>query len=144
MRYIYLSYDEAIIIHEKTILHSGGGMFSHIDTGKLDSVLQNIQNDDYYPTFVDKLTHLFYCTCQFHCFADGNKRLSITLSAQFLLKNGYMSVAKSFFTETENISYHVASGKINKELLHRILTAIMEGYFEDDESLKLEILDAIK
>lgn len=144
MGYIYLSFDEALRIHEKTIEHSGGGISSHIDIGKLDSVLQNIQNDDYYPTFVDKLTHLFYCTCQFHCFADGNKRLSIVLSAQFLLKNGYMSVAKSFFIETENISYHVAAGKIDKELLHKILTAIMEGSYEQDESLKLEILEAIK
>lgn len=56
-------------------------------------------------------------TCEFHCFADGNKRLAITLSAQFLLFNGYMSVAKNFFAITENISYHVAAGKINKDLL---------------------------
>lgn len=66
------------------------------------------------------------------------------MSAQFLLKNGYMSVAKTFFLETENISYHVAAGKINKELLHKILTAIMKGSYEEDESLKLEIFEAIK
>lgn len=144
MGYIYISFEEALKIHEKTVKHSGGGVHSHIDTGKLDSVLQNIQNDLYYPTFVDKLTHLFYCTCQFHCFADGNKRLSIVLSAKFLLNNGYMSVANTFFVETENISYHVAAGKISKDLLHKILTAIMEGSYETDESLKLEILDAIK
>ena len=40
-----------------------------------------------YPTFESKLTHLFFCVCKFHCFADGNKRLAITLSAQFLLLN---------------------------------------------------------
>lgn len=51
-------------------------------------------------------THLFYCTCEFHCFADGNKRLAITLSAQFLLFNGYMAVAKNFFAITENIGAH--------------------------------------
>ena len=34
-----------------------------------------------YPTFESKLTHLFFCVCKFHCFADGNKRLAITLSA---------------------------------------------------------------
>jgi len=111
--------------------------------GRLESVLEHIQNDDYYPNFVDKLTHLFFCACEFHCFVDGNKRIAITLSAQFLLLNGYMSVAKTFFAEMENISYHVASGKIDKELLHKILTGVLDGTYDTDESLKLEIYNAI-
>ena len=90
-----------------------------------------------------KLTHLFFCTCEFHCFAGGNKRLAITLSAQFLLFNGYMAVAKNFFAEMENISYQVAAGKINKELLHRIMTAIMDGTYNSDKELKLDIYNAI-
>lgn len=55
-----------------------------------------------------------------------------------------MSVAKNFFAITENISYHVASGKINKDLLHEIMTAIMDGTYENDEELKLKILNAIQ
>lgn len=140
---VYITLDQAKAIHAKTIAYSGGGTYEHFDLGRLDSVLVNIQNDDYYPTFVDKLTHLFYCTCEFHCFADGNKRLAITLSAQFLLFNGYMAVAKNFFAVTENISYYVAAGKIKKELLHKIMTAIMDGTYESDETLKLEIFNAI-
>ena len=139
----YISLESARKIHSLTITHSGGGIYEHIDLGRLDSVLTNIQNDDYYPTFIDKLTHLFFCTCQFHCFADGNKRLAITLSAQFLLINGYMAVAKHFFEITENISYQVAAGKISKELLRRILTAIIKNTYNDDEELKLEIFNAI-
>lgn len=139
----YISLTNAQEIHRLTIAHSGGGIYEYLDLGKLDSVLTNIQNDDYYPTFVDKLTHLFYCTCQFHCFADGNKRLAITLSAQFLLINGYMSAAKHFFEITENISYQVAAGKIDKELLRRILAAIMENTYDEDEELKLDIFNAI-
>ena len=139
----YISLASAQEIHRLTILHSGGGIYASLDLGRLDSVLTSIQNDDYYPTFVDKLTHLFYCTCQFHCFADGNKRLAITLSAQFLLINGYLSVAKHFFEITENISYQVAAGKINESLLHRILTAIMQNTYDTDEELKLDIFNAI-
>jgi len=139
----YFTLEEAINIHRLTISHSGGGMLGHYDLGRLDSVLQNIQNDDYYPSFVDKITHLFYCTCEFHCFADGNKRIAITLSAQFLLINGYMSVAKSFFTTMENISYHVAAGKINKDLLHKIMDEILKGTYDENEELKIEILNAI-
>lgn len=140
---IYLTLDQAVVIHEKTITYSGGGTYEPLDTGKLDSVLQHIQNDDYYPSFVDKLTHLFFCTCEFHCFADGNKRLAITLSTQFLLFNGYLGVAQNFMSITENISYHVAAGRIKKDLLHKIMTAIMDGTYHIDEELKLEILNAI-
>jgi death on curing protein len=141
---IYLTLEQAEAIHRKTIQYSGGGTYEALDVGRLDGVLQHIQNDDYYPSFVDKLTHLFFSTCQFHCFADGNKRLAITLSLQFLLFNGYMGIAKNFMAITENISYHVAAGKIDKELLHEIMTAIMDGTYDSDEELKLEILHAIE
>ena len=140
---VYLTLEQAKAIHAKTIEYSGGGTYEHFDLGRLDSVLMNIQNDDYYPTFIDKIIHLFYCTCEFHCFADGNKRLAITLSAQFLLFNGYMAVAKNFFAITENISYYVAAGKIRKDLLHRIMTAIIDGTYDSDEELKLDIFNAI-
>lgn len=140
----YITLEQAIDIHSKTVQYSGGGAYGHFDLGKLESVLQHIQNDDYYPEFVDKLTHLFFCTCEFHCFEDGNKRLAITLSAYFLLLNGYMAVAKNFFTITENISYHVAAGKIDKVLLHKIMLAILDGTYEFDEELKLEIVNALE
>lgn len=141
---VYITLDQAKEIHRKTIQYSGGGIYEHLDLGRLDSVLKNIQNNDYYPTFEDKITHLFYCTCEFHCFADGNKRLAITLSAQFLLNNGYLAVAKRFFAVMENISYHVAAGKINKEMLHRIIVSVMKGTYDSDEELKLAIIDAIQ
>ena len=140
---IYITLGQAKIIHQKTIQYSGGGTYEHLDLGRLDSVLEHIQNDDYYPNFVDKITHLFFCTCQFHCFADGNKRLAITLCAQFLLLNGYMVIAKDFFRVMENISYQVAAGKIDKNLLHKIMQAIMDQTYDLDEELKLEIYHAI-
>ena len=100
----YISIEEALEIHKKTIMHSGGGDVGELDIGKLDSVLQHIQNDEYYPTFLDKLQHLFYCACQFHCFVDGNKRIAIVLTAMFLLKNGYLAIANVYFREMENIN----------------------------------------
>jgi len=42
----------------------------------------------------------------------------------------------------ENISYHVAAGKINKDLLHDIICAVISDSM-DDEELKLKILNAI-
>ena len=139
----YITLEDAIAIHEKTVDNSGGGVLGHLDLGKLESVLEHIQNDDYYPTFVDKITHLFFCACEFHCFEDGNKRIAITLSLQFLLINGYLGVAQTFLSEMENISYHVASGEINKDLLHDIMDSIMRGSYQTDESIKLAIFNAI-
>ena len=141
---VYITLDQAIDTHRKTIQYSGGGAYEHLDLGKLDSVLQHIQNDVYYPAFEDKMTHLFFCACKFHCFADGNKRIAITLCVQFLLLNGYMAVANRFFIDMENISYHVAAGRIDKDLLHRIIVAVMDGTYDSDEELKLAIFEAIQ
>ena len=142
-RFIYITPEQARITHKKTIQYIGGGTLEELDFEKLESVLCNIQNDDWYPTFVDKLTHLFFCTCQFHSFADGNKRLAITLYTLFLLLNGYLSIAETFLSKTENISLNVAASKIDKELLHKIMEAIMNGSYDEDEALKLEIYNAI-
>ena len=138
----YLTLDQAVDIHRITVEVSGGGALGILDTGKLESVLCHMQNDDYYPTFADKLAHLFFCTCQFHCFQDGNKRIAIALSAHFLLINGYLFIVPGFIRKMENISYHVAAGSIDKELLHEIVAAILDGN-DENEALKLKILQAI-
>nr|WP_296042272.1 Fic family protein [uncultured Blautia sp.] len=140
---VYITPEQARVTHAKTIEYSGGGALEELDFEKLEAVLYNIQNDDWYPTFVDKLTHLFFCTCQFHCFRDGNKRLAITLSTLFLLLNGYLGIAQTFLAKTENISLNVAASRINKELLHKIMTAIMNDTYDADEALKLEIYNSI-
>ncbi|MBW1902165.1 MAG: type II toxin-antitoxin system death-on-curing family toxin [Deltaproteobacteria bacterium] len=142
MPIIYPTIDQAIEVHRKTVEVSGGGVLGHLDMGRLESVLAHIQNDDYYPTFEEKLTHLFHCACKFHCFQDGNKRIAISLGAQFLLFNGYVFVARKFIQEMENITFHVAADRIGKQLLREIINAIINGD-EDNEELKLKILNAI-
>ena len=140
----YITESQAIEVHKKTIEYSGGGDLGVVNIGYLYSALEHIQNDDYYPTFEDKLVHIIWSINRNHSFSDGNKRLSITLGAQFLLLNGYMFCVKRFMYEMENISYHVAAGKIDKDLLLRIMTALMDGTYEHDEELKLEIINAIR
>lgn len=139
----YISLEEALEIHRMTIEKSGGGDYGELDRGRLDSVLTHIQNDDYYPTFLEKLEHLFYCACKFHCFTDGNKRIAITLSAMFLLKNGYIGIANVFFREMENISYHVAAGHIDESLLTEILDNILRDTYDINEEIKLKVFNAI-
>lgn len=143
MALTYLTLEQAIDVHRKTVEVSGGGALGHLELGTLEGVLAHIQNDDYYPTFEEKLTHLFFSACKFHCFQDGNKRIAITLCAQMLLLNGYLYCASSFLREMENISYHVAAGNIDKALLHDLITAHLAEE-SDDESLKLRVLNAIE
>ena len=142
MAVIYLTIEQAIDTHRKTVEVSGGGMLEHLDLGKLESVLEHIQNDEYYPTFEDKLTHLFFSANKFYCFADGNKRIAITLCTQMLLFNGYLYCTSRFLHEMENVSYHVAAGNIDKDLLHEIITAFLAEEM-DDEGLKLKIVNAM-
>ena len=143
MPLVYLTLEQALETQRKTIDVSGGGLHGEIDVGKLESVLQHIQNDDYYPTFEDKLTHLFFCANKFHCFLDGNKRIAISLCAQMLLINGFVFRVSPFIREMENISYHVAAGRIDKELLKDIIHAVLYDEYDCDEALKLRVLGAI-
>jgi death-on-curing protein len=135
---IYISNEQAEEMHRETVRLSGGGSYDILHIGYLYSVLEHIQNDDYYPTFEDKLTHLIWSINKNHSFADGNKRLSITLGAQFLLFNGYLYCLERFLREMENISYHLAASHIDKKLLQRFIHSFLENEIDFDEELKLE------
>lgn len=140
---IYIDIEQAVSIHKKTVAVSGGGSSDILNIGLLESVLHHIQNDDYYPTFEEKLTHLIFAVNKNHSFSDGNKRISISLGIQFLNLNGYLYCLARFITEMENISYHLAAGLIEKELLQRVIHSILENERDYDESLKLELLSII-
>jgi len=140
---IYISNKQAEHTHQKTIEFSGGGNLSVLNIGYLFSALELIQNDDYYPTFEDKLVHLIWSINRNHAYSDGNKRLSITLGVQFLSLNGYLFCMERFLHEMENISYHLAAGRIEKELLAEIVHSFLENEEDFSEDLKLKLLLAI-
>lgn len=141
-KFIYISLEQAIQTHHLTVAISGGGTTDILDVKRLENALEFIQNDDYYPTIADKVTHLCYSACNCHCFADGNKRIALTLSMQFLMLNGYLYCCKDFLNNMENIILNVASSKISKELLKEIFVAIINDDF-DNEALQLKIFEAI-
>ena len=141
---IYIeSIEEVIAIHKKTVKVSGGGAVGVISTHSLEAALEHMKNDDYYPTFIDKLNHLVYIANKSHCFQDGNKRIAISLGMKFLLNNGYLLVIQKFAYQMEMVSYQLAAGKIDKDLLHEIITSIVneDGY---SDSLKIKIANSIK
>lgn len=116
-------------------------MLGVLSTHSLEAAIEHIQHDDYYPTFIDKLTHLFYVANKSHCFKDGNKRIAISLGMKFLLTNGYLFVIQKFARNMEMVSYQLAAGKIDKELLHDIIDSILneEDYSDFQNSYTIGI-----
>lgn len=63
----YLSLDEAIILHND-IMEAMNGLqgYNKSRISYLESALTHIQNDEFYPSFLDKLTHLIFSCVEFH------------------------------------------------------------------------------
>jgi death-on-curing protein len=139
---LYFDAQHAVDVHDWIIEHSGG-LTGIKDLGQLESILQHIQNSDYYPTFDAKLTHLIFGINKFHAFNDGNKRSSLALGAYFLTLNGYDYCVQQFVLQMENIVVAVAEGLVNKALLQRVVVSLIE---EDDfsDDLKLELLESME
>jgi len=112
------------------------------EIGFLDSTLEHIQNNDYYPSFEEKLKHLVYAVNKFHPFTDGNKRSSLVLGAYFLQLNGYGYCVNRFVQEMEEIVVWLAEGKITDTLLLEIIHSIIQEE-EFSESLKLKIIESV-
>lgn len=139
--WIYFTTEYAIAEHD-WIIENSGGMPGTKDVGTIDSVLEHIQNDLYYPTFEEKLCHIVFLIIKLHAFNDGNKRSSLVLGSYFLEINGYEYCVNSFTQRMENIVVWVAEGLITKELLQKLITSILIDD-EFSESLKLELLEAV-
>lgn len=141
LRTIYFDLPHAVATHDWIIEHSGG-LAGSKDIGQLESILEHIQNDDYYPEIEDKVTHLVFSVNKFHAFNDGNKRSSLALGAYFLEINGFGYLVRRFIIEMENIAVWVADNFIGKELLRIIISSIL---YEDDfpEAIKLAIYEAV-
>jgi death on curing protein len=137
---LYFNVDHAIQVHDWIIVQSGG-MAGINNPGQLESSLTHLQNDDYYPEFVDKLTYLIFALVKFHVFSDGNKRSGIALGTYFLELNGY-SITKKFVMEMENIVVWLAENKIKEDLLKDLIESLI---YEDDysEELKLRLFLAV-
>ena len=141
MDYLYFDLQHAVTVHDE-IINATGGLHGLINIGLLESALEHIKNDIYYPCIEDKATHLLFSINKNHAFQDGNKRSSLALSAYFLEINGFSFCVRKFIIELENIVVSVADNLINKELLKEIITSII---YDDDysEDLKIKIFRAL-
>jgi death-on-curing protein len=141
MAFIYFDTQHAIDIHDQIIIESGG-LHGIINRGLIESVIEHVKNEGYYPELEHKLTHLFFSVNKNHAFQDGNKRSAIVLSAYFLEINNYSFKIQRFITEMENVAVDVADNRIDRDLLFDIITSLL--YEEDySEELKLKIIYAL-
>lgn len=103
--------------HQKIIDETGG--LSGIRNERLDSVLEHIKNDSYYPSFEEKLCHLVFSVAENHSFQDGNKRSSIVLGSLFLKVNGYPDeVINDFIQKMEALVLMLVEKEICKDDLN--------------------------
>lgn len=138
---LYFDASHAIGVHDWIIEYSGG-LHGTKNIGQLESVLEHVQNDIYYPSFEEKLNHLVFAINKFHAFNDGNKRSSIVLGSYFLELNGYDYCVQDFIIKMENITVWLAESKITKELLLKLISCIIMEE-EYSETLMLELICAV-
>lgn len=138
-----------------TINQKSGGGTKYINQRDQDFIGAFLQEENYRREFTDALRDfvdmgnakygLYTDKIYQSIFKEKAKeyRQVLKLSELFLLQNGYLGIAQTFLAKMENISLNVAASKIDKDLLHKILTAIMNETYDGDEELKLEIYNSI-
>lgn len=135
----YLTLEVAYNEHQKIIDKTGG--LPGIRNGRLDSVLEHIQNDSYYPLFEDKLCHLVFSVAENHSFQDGNKRSSIVLGSLFLKINSYPDeVINDFIQKMEALVLMLVEKEICKDDLNGYIYFIInQEEMPEDLSEPLEV-----
>ena len=83
----YPSIEDVLIAHQLVIARYGGSQGLR-DRGGLESALARPQTG-YYEDIIQEAAALWESLSQNHPFLDGNKRVSITVTAAFLRVNGY-------------------------------------------------------
>ena len=139
---IYFDLPHALEVHDIVIEKSGG--LKGYDPQKvqmLESALAHIQNDNYYPTFLDKITYLLFAVNKNHAFLDGNKRTSLALASYFLEVNGYDYCIKEFQEQMEDIVVRVAKNTVSKDLLKDLIEDILMQ--EKREATQMALIRAL-
>jgi len=137
----YFTYEKLLAIHDK-VLAVSGGMAGVKDEGLLRGPVEFIQDDNYYPTFSDKITHLVYSLVKNHGFNDGNKRTALAAGGLLLMLNGYDDFIGYYFLMFEQVMVLVADNGLSKVQLS-VLVKDMVEFGELSESSKVMIVEAL-
>ncbi len=112
----YLTIDEALEIYRR-VMQQAGGAVGISDIGALESAVaqprMTFDQEDLYPTIVEKASALGFSLIQNHPFVDGNKRAGHAAMETFLVLNGYEIDAP--VDEQVRIILQVATGEAKRE-----------------------------
>ena len=133
----YLSRDAVLALHRRIIETSGGSMGVRDYSGLESAVAQphmTFDDQDLYPTFVEKAAALCFSLIQNHPFVDGNKRVGHAAMEVFSILNGYTIDAT--VDAQEQLILGIASGDVSREQLVKWLTAHIRELDDAERSLK--------
>lgn len=122
----FLTRDQILSLHE-ALIDEFGGIHGLRDEGMLDSALnapfQSFDNQELYPSVIDKAARLCYGLIHNHPFLDGNKRIGTMAMLIYLDQNNL--VLKCEENELTEIILRVADGSAdNHELVSWLLQHI--------------------
>jgi death-on-curing protein len=111
----YITKEDILELHTHIITQTGG-IQGIRDAGALESAIAQPQitfdDQDLYPTLIEKAAALGFSLINDHPFLDGNKRVGHAAMEVFLVLNGYEIDAST--DEQEEIILGVAAGDISK------------------------------
>lgn len=139
--YQYFDLARAVETHRFIILNTGGMSPIIVKEGALGSILHHVQDDLYYPNFVDKVAFLVFGLNKGHVFNDGNKRASLALSSLLLELNDHDEAVRKYTYGMEEAVVWVAKSFIDKELLTKIIEFLL---YEDETTVASFVAEAKK
>ncbi len=114
----YVSYDQAIAIHKRTIQDTGGSPGIR-DNGGVESAIAQPKmtygGEELYPSIVEKAAAICFSLINNHPFVDGNKRTAHATMELFLVLNGW--AVSAAVDEQESVVLAVAKGTGSREYL---------------------------
>lgn len=143
MNYItYPTYDDLLDKHDE-VIHKSGGAMGVFNENLLRGFIEFIQDDVYYPSFEEKLTHLVFSIAKNHGFCDGNKRTAIIAGAFFLELNAFdQFIIDAFIQNMEGVILLTAQGLIDKDQLHQMINDFIHNgkMSEETKMIYVELL----
>jgi len=117
---VLLTQAQVLTLHQRIIAQSGGADGVR-DVGALESAIaqpeMSYDEQDLYPTLIDKVGALGFSLINNHPFVDGNKRIGHAAIEVTLLMNGYEIKASVDAQETTILA--VAAGEMDRaDFLH--------------------------
>ncbi len=112
----YLSIAEILVLHRRVVEQAGGSQGIR-DLGALESAVAQpsmaYENQELYPSLIEKATALGFSLISNHPFVDGNKRVGHAAVETFLILNGHDIQAS--VEDQEKLILDLADGRVTRE-----------------------------